>query len=556
VIYFAFQVYFYLLIFGEQPVTYPEIRIKGQNLDPMPLFPVEGETNLWYCSVTFDQDPTISKVKFIYGITDNNQNSKICEEAYEREIKRVQFDVFRFPDGKDDRNKTVSRARMCYSKFFLQYVKDSTIIDILSYIDGYSFDKITKDYAKELAQWILEQAVQSSTTVMQRLYLCMVLNSLVDHKTVKLSDCNVTKLVCDRFLECLAAFHSELRFSKLVLRLSRKFATILVKNSSSPGWLTLAAHFYPHLEIKFLFEKYEKYSHHKYDKEKYDEMAKLLLSFLTVENQKHNQELLRLVVKSAPNMAAVIKLFEIPELFSEKLFSTEGEAGNFFVEFFWKEEILKKKKATLLEKLQLFHQMPDKVRKNSKFQNELFSTLLTYVKSNNELSEVFLELILDLSKDQLIKLLKELSKSVSRHYFLPEILNYKPLKDIWLRISNEDVFDICCSWIETRMKYIKRTNDLGSKDKAVAVFNSIHTIMQCSLNASIDESYAKERFAPVVEHILKNQDPDGVLEAFDIIEKLSSVAQKCYLSHIREKLTPMLIKSSSDKLKKYSGSRY
>ena len=347
------------MILGKSSIKDAEIRwAKATKTEPkaVSLHLVSKENSLWYCAVTFPQDPTKFPIKYKYCL---NEHPKVeCKEEKKRTVtQQFQFDVFIFPDNRYFHGETLPSAAIWYAKWLLKLVNDSTISPILTSIQCLYFKSLNENHMEVFVSWILEQTSQNSTTDIQRFYLCMILSHLRSPALSKYSIGN--KKACDRLLQCFTtSAHSNFLSTSDRERL-KATAVSLVKNSSSPTWLTLAALFYPYLGIKFLLEKKnsESLSHHKYDSEEYKTLVALLLSCLKVDSQEDdNKKLLKYVMKSSPTLVEVVDLFQRSEI--SKMFTNDDEKVDFFVKFI--KEHVKKKGSR--ERLTEFHHMPEKIR--------------------------------------------------------------------------------------------------------------------------------------------------------------------------------------------------
>ena len=464
------------------------------------------------------------------------------KEQKKRHVKhQIQFDVF------CSQEKKLSKVNIWYVKWLLKLVNDSTISPILTSIQCFDFTSVNENQTKELVFWILKQTSQNSTTDIQRFYLCMILSHLRIEAISKYPIRN--KKVFDRLLQCFSASaHSRFLSTSDRERL-KTTAVSLVENSSSPGWLTLAAHFYSYLSIKFLLDKKksESLSHHKYDSEEYKTLVALLLSSLKVDSQDDHKELLKYMMKSSPTLVEVVDLFQRPEI--SEMFANEEEKDNYFVAHSKDKYVKSKNTKSFWERL------PGRLREKfrSKFYNLLYSTLLDYTKSDDELKDdnikVLVELILSIKRfgmDQFINVLKDVatSKSLSRQDLLPQILDDELFKETWHEIPLDTKVDICKSWVLNHVTNLQ----LEDSDMVVAVYQSIENITRhCSLEVS----------AHVIDKILESLDVVNILDVSVIqsIEKLSPAVTKCYISHIRKILTPKLVKKSSQILKDYSATK-
>lgn len=545
------------MIPGDYLVDDANIQFEGQS--NLPLYPAQQDKKLWYCSVTFNSDPIGNRLKYKYSLHFGGKDvvvpffnykidrmSTLPSEHKEKSCKRlvqrqVQFDVF--ADYRYREGETIPTSVTWYLKWFLQFVKESTIFEILTHTEGFTFKSLNPGHVQELVYWILEQASDCSITDIQRLYLCIVL-SLHRKKPDALSYLKDNKTVCDRLLQCFSTCAHLNGLSETALRRLQKIAIILVENSNSPGWLTLAAHIYPYLGIKFLLDnkaKHAKRLDYRYDSTKYKKMVTTLFSCLKVENQGDqltHQKLLLLVLESAPTLVAALELFKRSEV--SRLFATEDERIRFFAKFFDEAQA---------------HQMLEL----------LCLTLSEYTKSDDELKgedkQVLVKLITsikDLGTDQLTEILNKLSisKSLRRQDLVLKILNNELFKKDWREIPPGQKLDILTSWVITRVTNTRRVSSLDSAGTVVAVYESIDAIVQCFCTVSLDKYFAEELSNRVVEEISEAKDAINVLQAVASVDKLSLDVQECYISHVKKVLKPEPIKKSSQLLKECSSSRY
>ena len=487
-----------------------------------------------------------------------------CKESDKRCVRsQVHYDVFHFPEDKHYVSETIPRAVIFYLKWLLQYVDQSSISHILSQIKTLEFEWLTRDHTKHFVSWTVQKTSGSSSDT-QRLYLCIVLGHL---KNVTFSrKHNQIAKVCDRFLQCLDACVDSNYLSKTDLKVLENIAHILVQESSSPGWLTLAAHFYPYLGIKFLFgERHTTGINYRYDVEEYHEIVDALFENIRAQHnidQPAHQDLLRWVLKDAPTLDDALKQFERREV--HLFFADECERVDFFVKFYkeqWRDNGTRK--GSIGAELVEFFHIPDNIRE--KLHTLLFDTLLEISKSVDQLKEqretMFLEAILydgTLDTDEVLQVLMELSKSksVQRQKLVLEILDDKCFEEEWHRVLLTEKVKICKSWVVARVKNKECSSiNLSGVDKVVAVYEAIHIIMHCSLNIS-NKSLAEEISTSVVEMILGNEDAGAVLKAFSVIENYVAVVKTCYKSHVKKvlKQAPSVIKKSREFLKECSRS--
>ena len=538
---------------------------------PTSLYQVEELKNLWYCKVTFNSDPIKFHLTYKYTIKISNKTSpataSICSERKKRNVRQhVLFDTFKFPDKRYVEGETIPESVIWYLQRFIKFVTDVTISELLIYIEGFnshefSFRSLSTNYVEELSCWILREASHSSCTDIQQLYLCMILSRVCENSTLSLR-LNGKKTVCDRFLKCFATcvqFNvlSSSHHSEYLKRLER-FAIILVENSSSPGWLTLAARFYPYLGIKFLLDREANaIPDYKYTNEEYQKLVAALFSYITVENQDEHKKMLLLVLKSAPSLLIALDIFERPEL--SNFFGGKDEKVEFFVSYYQEAQKTNKGKS-LQERLTEFHQMPWEIL--SKIQEMLYPVFIEYASSDDEVDkDVISQLLIFSAKGlgidcQFITILEELSTSTSipRQQLLLEILNNTAFKDCWHKIPLKTKVGICKSWIISRVISMGEGNS-DSKTKVEQVYNSMNEIMNCHLNHPIDKDLVPNVFAYLSKECFEDKDATGALAAFEKLEDSLTSVRQCYISHIRGILTPGLIKSSTEILEKYTNSR-
>jgi hypothetical protein len=544
-----------------------------------------GIENLWKFTVFFRDDPITGRFKYKYGISSKGHDYKVpifgrigmfskdpshCEERGERSVKsEIQFDVFHYPDSRKYQYETVPRSVIFYLQWLFPSVFPSTISEFLTQIEKLNFNSLTAKYVDSIVDWIVKQASAISVTDFQCVYLFIVLGHVESnclYPNVSFPSGHQTAKACDRLLQCLSALVNSNLLSTSNLKILKKVATLLVKNSSSPGWLTLAAYFYPYLGIKFLLSKeYATGLNYRYSVEEYQKWLKVL--FLNVKEMKNrddqvaHQRLLFLVLKSAPILDAASGLFERADV--RGFFLNEDEMVDFFLKFYQDKHGNTGTHKETGAKLAEFFQIPKIFR--SKMNKFLYPILLEYAKSNDELKDehekIFLNSIISidvLTMEQVLCLLTELSKSksVHRQNLLLKILSNQLFERDWQETQLARKVGICKSWVMTRVNYNMRAASINL-DKTKVVFEAIDAIIRCSLNIT-NVTLAKDVSTHVVEKVLGNEDALSILQAFASIEKCVPVVQDCYKSHVRKILeqTPKVVKKSSKFLKECSTSRY
>ena len=275
---------------------------------------------------------------------------------------QFQFDVFIYPDNRHLEGETIPKAAIWYTKWLLKSVDSSTISPILTSLQDLNFTSVIEDHKQEFVRWILEQVLHGSTTDIQGLFLFMVLCHFRDLSPYLKGH----KIACDRLLQCFLTLIDSNLVSKLDTKQLKKTAITLVENSSSPGWLTLAAYFHPHLSIKLFLEKKHKESlSHKYESDEYKKLVTALFSNLKLDDQDDYKKLLKYVMKSSPTLVDALDVFLHSKV--SEMFANEDKKVDFFVKFLKKAQFKSENQRSLNEKLDEF---PGKIRSTIK---ELFN---------------------------------------------------------------------------------------------------------------------------------------------------------------------------------------
>ncbi len=564
------------MILGESVVG--ETNIHFGLDEPEQLERVYGQPYLWKYSAVFQGDPIKDGVKYKYGCFRKKHSFKVpyygrvgvgndlsyCKEVGQRCVNfQVQFDVFHLQHDRQYLTETTPKAVLFYLKWLLPLVYSSSVSETLTQIESLRFGLLNKKHLKNCVSWIVEEVLGHSVTEAQRLYLCIVLGHLNNLQfPLPLSRDRKMVQTCDRLLQCLIACVDCNFLSTSDLELLQKIAVLLVENSSSPGWLTLAAHFYPYLGIEYILRKKNaKGLNYRYDDKEYHKMIGALLINIKDGNDQI-KELLHLLMKEAPTFNDALDLFKGNDV--QQFFASESERFDFFIKFYKsksRDDSTQKKSAGA--QLVELYKIPKDIRE--KMKEDLFLTLLEYSKSDDELEDehvdTFLSSIISedcLNMDQVLELLMELSKSTSvpRQDLLRVILDNELFGQDWDQTTHVAKVKICKSWVITRFRNNEQASRLSGVDKVVVVYKAIDFIMRCYLNIS-NRDLAQDVSTYVVETILRNEDTLSVLQAFANIEECVADVQDCYKSHVRKILekTPMVVKRSSNFLKAYSNSR-
>ena len=570
------------MILGDCSVDQAEIRL-GPEVKPMQRVP--GNHNLWEYSMMFPGNPMKDRYEYKYGFHEKghdftvpflgvkvgvlSKESSYCEEPNKRRMESgAHFDVFHFSGDKFHLFDTTSKGVVFYMQWLLSFVSPATICKTLIQIEKFPFILLSRKYVDECLSFVVKCALDYTVTDVQRLYLCIVLSHLVNVDSSPLQfpddDKNKTADACDRLLQCLRSCVNSNFLSINNLDGLKRIALILVENSNTPGWLTLAVHFYTYLGPEFVLDKTTGLNY-TYDENEYKKIVGVLISHIKKANgidKASHRRLLLLMLKHAKNLDAVWHIFEIVE-FSWFFHSEEDKVG-FFVEFYQqKTEDISTKKQSVGSKLIEFYNIPKKIR--GKMHKFLIQILLQFAKSddvlNDEHAKVFLEIIIseELYVDQLLEVLIELSKSKSdnRQDLLLDILDNEFFEDNWHDAGLGEKLHVCKTWVKTRTVNKICSGTVDDVGRIVAAYEAIDAIMQCFLNIS-NKILAKQLSAFVVEGILKRVDVISYIQAFSDVEKCVAVVQECYKSDVKRILlrAPKLVKKSKMFLRECSRSRY
>ena len=546
-----------------------------------------GKDNLWKLTIPFQDDPTTGCFKYKYGIYSKGHDFKLplfgtrigmlskdpsyCEERGERRVmSEVQLDVFHYPDNRNYMFQTVPQSVIFYVQWLFSSVFPSTVSEFLTQIERLNFRSLSTKHVETIVDWIVKQASANPITEVQCLYLCIVLGhteSNYFYSSLFFPSGHQTVKACDRLLQCFSGSIISNLLSTSNLKSLKKIATLLVRNSSSPGWLTLAAYFYPYLGIKYLLGKeYTSGLDYRYDVAEYQKWMKAL--FLNVKGMENrddqfaHQKLLLLVLKSAPVFDAALDLLERSDV--RGFFANEDEMVDFFVKFYQARQRDTSTHKEIGAKLVEFFQIPKMFR--GKMHKFLYPILLEYAKSDDKLKDehekVFLKSIISerfLAMEQVLFLLMELSKSksVPRQNLLLKILSNELFEKDWHETQLVQKVGICKSWVISRVNYHMRAGSIDGLDKTKTVYEAINAVMRCSVNVT-NVTLAQDVSIFVVGKFLGNEDALSILQAFASVEKCVTVVQDCYKSHVRKILerTPKVVKKSSTFLEECSSSRY
>ena len=493
-----------------------------------------------------------------------SKDDTVLDETGKRNIiPYVQYEVFHFPQDLRYYPESVPQSFIFYIKWLLKSVDMTSISQILQQVEGMFYANFTARHVREFISWVVEQVIGPSVTDTQRLYLCVILGHLRQKCDAyfDLPCSHDSKKACDRLLDSFTTRVHAPFLSSSSLTILEKIASTLVENSSSPGWLNLAATFYPYLGARYVIQKGTYCNmHYNYDIKEYQTLTEILLKNIniTLEEKRVHLDLLQMVLKIAPNNETVVALFDNPD--TNQFFKDEPEKEDFFVKIF-QEAHCSGTASDVGAKLVELLNIPKKLRE--KLCRLVKSSLSAFVRSSEEQKEehsnAFLNLLVFgqcLNKSDVVGLLVEISrsKSVPRHKLLLKILNSSLFRNDWHNTTMAQKVKICSTWVTTKVANEMCTN--SRIDKTTAVYHGIEELMCCSLNKS-NTKLAEEVSQTVTQNMLENEESLSVLKAFVNIEQYSTVVQDCYKTHVKEILgrDRRLIKKSLKVLEGRSSSR-
>ena len=536
----------------------------------IPLNPVEssGAVQLWKVTHIIPSDVNKPQYNYIISSTDTDklvgkffrqESNGYFKDTRKRKIgSPVRLDVLRFTTNNNHFCEIVSRAYLFYADWLLRSVNTGNIKMNLAQIINLGFSSLNLKDVKRWLEWFLKTAASPVDNV-HCLYLCVVLAHLpgkfVQHLQRLFLNDKRTKCAFDRLLQCLEACSNSNFLSPSSLKLLKKIAYILVMNSSCPGWLTFAAHFYPYFGVKYVVVN--SMPRRNYERDKYRRMFHLLLSHVTVNQHKADpalhQTLLQKIRQNAPDMDAARELSECENV--NLFFASGAEKEDFFANVSRNRSAGKSAKP--VKKL-------DEIAKILKMgspeisRDVVHTSMLAFATSvggpkQNEV-EAFFQLIAsdqDMPIDKVQTVLEQLSKSksVRHHNLLQELLSRKVFEGRWEKVSFVHKLSICTSWIDTQGSSETQKHGSGT----ITVYRAIDDIMSCSLNVSDTD---------LAEHLWKNvskrhEGVGSILKAFKNVENFSSVVQEGYKNHVNAilKENAHLLRKPSKTLKQWSESR-
>ena len=368
------------------------------------------------------------------------------------------------------------------------------------------------------------------------LYVCAVLGHLATtNSSAQLlqftTNIRGTAQACDVLLRCLVnSFRKRLFISPKCSELLEAIAPMLVENSSSPGWLTLAANFLPLFGMKNIAEmKIVKQS--KYENANYMRLCQLVLSHdcLDIKNASKEERpfyslFLKRILKLAPDEGTLFEIFAIKEI--KRFFFHQQDQDKFCLEFY-KENVFTTWGDDIREKLQRLINLPRNLR--YQLSGVLYSYLSEFIQSvempTNKDVQNFIEiqLSLKLNSDQIHMMLMLLSTSETVVYqeLLLKLLSNDQFGTQWDKVKRATKSQICTTWIKTR----ECPKDV-SKTKVARVYQVAEELISCTL---VNNALRKKLLEFVRDWLLQNVQPEIIFQELKDLDtfRLLDVRDSC-----------------------------
>lgn len=433
----------------------------------------------------------------------------------------------------------------------------------MSKVPKLKFTSLNQQQIQRCIQWIIEKSVDSFVTAEQGLYLCVLLGHLTATTSPPLHllflKSETTTRACDVLLHCLVSFKR--RFSTPnVTGFLEAIAPVLVHNSSSPGWLTFAAYFYPWFGMKYVVER--NIVSPKYEKDDYMRLVYLLLSHYiphireaSPENQQYYKQFLKRIFKLAPDEGALFQLFASKTIY--RFFYSWPDREKFCVDFYKDNGLTRSGESiNISQKLQQLSHLPIKLR------GQLSGVLYTYVwefinsfedPTDKDLENfVHLFLSLNLNQEQLHTIIMLISKSkvIAYQELLLTLLNdTKRFQIHWDKVSPKTKTQICFTWVKTR-ECANEANQIN----VTRAYQAAQVILSCPL---IHARLSSNVLLSIREWLTENVEPGAIFHELKDIEKFSrfEVRQSC-MDLVKDVLHNQLhVVNDSRLLSQFSNSR-
>ena len=362
--------------------------------------------------------------------------------------------------------------------YCLPSVNMGNINNLLYNFLHYHSDRLNKQEVQSYVQWIVNKTIHVPISPVQGLFICVVSGYISALQRIQLPQSEEIKKAFDMLLNCLTEcekcnyFNLNCTFVRQLQQISR----VLVKNSSCPGWLTFAAHFYHFFEMKrFLDEHNQHMSSTNYNESQYQYLLGLLLPKIkkvSVKNELTLKSFLKLVFQEAPEGVHLFELCENQHM--KKFFRKAEERQKFFTECYL--DGLKKEDdvGEILKKLLVI----PKTFRSLKWAQIYHEYLLKFLKSDVIISDEDVKALLLLSsclpKDQMYNILSFLSKSTSLSHqdIVLQFLRDTTFHKNW---KNNDKIEIAKSWLTTRLQ----TTLNSDETKVQTTFTVLQELVSC-----------------------------------------------------------------------------
>ena len=343
----------------------------------------------------------------------------------------------------------------------------------------YHSDRLNKQEVQSYVQWIVNKTIHDSIFPVQGLFICVVSGYISALQRIQLSQSEEIKRAFDMLLNCLTecekynyfnlarTFHHELQ----------QISHVLVKNSSCPGWLTFAAHFYHFFEMKrFLDEHNQHMSSTNYNERQYHYLLGLLLPKIenvSVKNEFNIKRFLKLVFQYSPDGVNFFELCKNQPM--KRFFRKAEERQKFFTECYL-DQLESEDDVNMGEILKKLLVIPETFR--SLKWAQIYGYLLKFLKSNmtitDEDAKDLLVLLSCLPKDQMYNILSFLSKSTSLSHqnIVLQLLRHSTFDKNW---RNIDKIKIRKSWLTTRLQATLNSDET----KVRTAFTVLQELLLC-----------------------------------------------------------------------------
>ena len=330
-------------------------------------------------------------------------------------------------------------------------------------------------------QWILNKTSHDPLTPAQGLYLCVVLGFSPAFQGLQPPQSEETKHVFDKLLNCLAecAKYHYFNLSRGFNRPLAQISHVLVMNSSCPGWLTFAAHFYPFFNMDRLLQQHVQMPYTNYETSEYLYMLRLLLPKLEKVSRRNEitlRQFLKTVFRSAPDRNLVFELREDQLMW--KFFRDIKDKQKFFTECYLDSLRSSEDNTNIGEILKKILIIPENVR--SLTWARLYEYLREFARSHVNPTEehiaAFMEISLHLPREQMYNILNFLSESTSTHHqdILLRFLSDAKFDSKWKSIKDKVEIGKC--WLRTRIQ-----TDKSDGKTVLTAYHVLNDLIACRL---------------------------------------------------------------------------